>query len=275
MDGDVFKQMFSTFLTPEIQGCLSAIDSVAGFKLSESDRKPFLYFHKYITDPQPRFITDWRSDKKLEKWYHRLVNGVLGDTQNTFACIVYHYERLCNIEKSVMELVEQYDYKKVLGNSTMALGNTLVWDFEYQAFILAFRRCLDYLARALCCYFRNEFHSFRQLGEFLKKQKPADITQPIIAAHEKYLELFDFVLSDGERKSLRDIISHYEYVGVGCINLSQRGFVLVGGGEELAISGPNETVLLSDVLDGHMSNMRACINEILVTYVDTLRSKGV
>lgn len=204
-----------------------------------------------------------------------MVNGVLGDTQNAFACIVYHYERLCNIEKSVMELVEKYDYKKVLGNSTIALGNTLVWDFEYQAFILAFRRCLDYLARALCCYFRNEFHSFRRLSEFLKKQKPADITQPIIAVHEKYLELFDFVLSDGESKSLRDIISHYEYVDVGCINLSQRGFVLVGGGEELAISGTNEKVILSDVLDGRMRNMRACINEMLVTYVDTLRSKGV
>ena len=258
-----------------MQKCLSAAESIVGFRLSDSDRVPFLYFHNYITNPQPDFITTWRNDKKLEKWYHRLVNGVLGEVQNTMACIVYHYDRLCSIEKSVMAIVEEYNYKKVLGNSFIGLGNTLIWDFEYQSFILAFRRCLDYLARSLCCYFRNDFHSFRRLGKNLQRLKPPEITEPLINIHSKYIDLFEFVLSEGDRKSTRDKISHYEYIGVGCINLSQQGFVLVGGGEDLNLSYDEKPIKLSEVLEKHMSNIRACINEMLITFVNALRSQGV
>lgn len=232
---DVFKKMSESFFSPEIQGCLSVVESIAGYKLSASDRQPFLYFHNYLTNPQPNFVTEWRNDESQEKWYHKFSNGILGDVQNAFACIIYHYERLVSIEQSVLEGIEKHNYRNVIGNSTIGLGNTLVWDFEYQAFILAFRRCLDYLARAISTYFKNDFHSFRKLGGFLENLDRPAVTTRLVELHKKYREEFDFVLSDGNRKSVRDKISHYEYVPVGCINLSQRGFMLVGGGEELGL----------------------------------------
>ena len=268
MDDEIFKKMTENFFSPEIQGCLSVVESIAGYKLSAADRQPFLYFHSYLTNPQPEFINNWRSDPTLEKWYHRFVNGFLGDVQNTFACVFYHHERLKAIETAVIENIEKFDYRRVLGNSTIGLGNTLVWDFEYQAFILAYRRCLDYLARAICTYFKNDFHSFRRLGDFLTKQRPESITVPLISLHDKYCPMFDFVLSEGNRKSLRDKISHYEYVPVGTINLSQRGFVLVGGGAELGITG---TVMLSEVLDNQVANLKACVREMIYCFVDLLR----
>lgn len=271
MNEDVFKRMSDSIASPEIQGCIAVIESIAGFRLSPNDRQPFLYFHSYITNPQPPFITAWRADPQLEKWYHRFVNGFLRDVQNTFACVLYHHGRLKAIEGTVMENIEKHDYRKVIGNSTMALGNTLTWDFEYQAFVLAYRRCLDYLARAICTYFKNDFHSFRRLSSFLEKQKSGEIAQALISVHTKYFPLFEFVLSEGERKSLRDKISHYEYVAVGTINLSQHGFVLVGGGEQLGLSHPTGAATLSEVLDSHVSNIKGCVREMVYRFVDAVR----
>ena len=271
MDNEIFKQMTETFYSPEIQGCLSAVESIIGYKLSAADKQPFLYFHNYITNPEPGFITDWRSDPRLEKWYHRLVNGFLGDVQNTIACVFYHHGRLKVIENAVIESIERFNYRKAIGNSCLGLGNTLVWDFEYQAFILAFRRCLDYLARAISAYFRNDFHSFRKLNYFLQKQSPDSITSPLISLHQKYGPLFEFVLSEGNRKSVRDKISHYEYVSVGTINLSQRGFMLAGGGEQLNAANTRGPVMLSEIIDSHIANLRACIREMIFGFVDSVQ----
>lgn len=273
MDEDIFNKMTATLFSPEIHGCMSVIESIAGYKLSASDRQPFLYFHNYLTNPQPNFITTWREDPQQEKWYHSFTNGILGDVQNSLACILYHHDRLVSIESSVMEGIEKFNYRNVIGNSTIALGNTLVWDFEYQAFILAFRRCLDYLARAICTYFKNDFHSFRRLGDYLKKLDRPTVTSPLIKLHEKYSVEFNFVLSEGNRKSVRDKISHYEYVPVGCINLSQRGFMLAGGGEELGPMGQHGAVLLSEVLQKHVTNIRGCIREFIYAYVDSIKTE--
>ncbi len=130
------------------------------------------------------------------------------------------YEKLIAIEQSVMKEIEKYNYRKVIENCTIAIENTLIWDFEYQAFVLAFRRCLDYLTRAICAYFKSDFHSFRRFDKFLKKLDRPIVTKPLIDLHRKYSKRFDFVLSKGNQKSVRDKISHYEYVPVGCINLT-------------------------------------------------------
>lgn len=270
MNEEPFQQMFATFSSPEIQGCLAAIESAAGYKLSARDRQPFLYFHSYITEPQPDFITRWRSDPDLEKWYHRLVNGFLSDLQNTFACVLYHHDRLIAIETQVMEAVERFNYRRLLKNSAVALGNTLVWDFEYQAFVLAYRRCLDYFARAASAYFKNEVHSFRKLESYLAKTPPKEISDALAPKFEKYRPDFDFVLSEGTRKSLRDRISHYGYVQAGTVNLTERGFVFVGGGEELI--GLTSGALLSDVLNERVSKLRGFLREAIFSYIDAVRA---
>ena len=58
---------------------------------------------------------------------------------------------------------------------------------------------------------------------------------------------------------------------VGVINLSQRGFVLAGGGEQLGPSHPTGAVTLSEVLDGHVSNLKGCVREMIYRFVDAVR----
>jgi hypothetical protein len=266
---DAFAKIRKAYSSPELQKCFSAIEAIAGFDLNPVDRTPFLHFHDYLTNPQPAFVEAWRSDTKLEKWYHRFVNGILGDVQSTLACVLYHHGRLKDIESSVTAAIEAFEYRNVLGDSTVAIGNTRVLDFEYQAFILAYRRCLDYLARAICTYFRNDFHSFRTLGEFLQSRNPGHVSRLLIPLHAKHSEHFAFVLSEGNRKSLRDKISHYEYVPAGCVNLSRRGFVLAGGGEELGLSA--ESGSLSEVLDRRVVRLNQCVREMVFGYVEGMR----
>ena len=258
------------FNSEAIQGCLNVINSIVDYKLSVEDKNLFLFFHNFITNPQPKFITEWREDKLKEKWYHKFVNSILDDTQSALICVQYHFDKLLEIEKAVLTGVEKFNYKEVLGPGTvLGLGSSLVWDFEYQAFVLAYRRTLDYLSRGICCYFKNDYHSFRTLDSFLQKQNRPNFTKPLIDIHNKFQKEFDFVLSDGKRKSIRDRISHYEYVKVGIINLSSRGLILVGGGEELGLTNDG---LLSESVGEKMNYLKACIRELITTYVECIKN---
>src|SRR5208282_4105564 len=128
---------------PEIVGCIEDAREILAFDLPESERKSFLLFHDFITNPQPRFLTEWRSTTRGGRWYHALVKGLIGDTQNAYTCVLYHFQRLSNLESEVMEKISKRNYVDALGNSTVGISNTLRWDFEYQAYVFAYRRCLD------------------------------------------------------------------------------------------------------------------------------------
>lgn len=252
--------------------CFKFIESILGYKLSAGDRQPFLYFHGFLTNPEPSFITDWRNDTKKEHLYHKFSNRILGDVQNAFPCVLYHYNRLVSLENELLSGIENFNYREIIGkNSGIGGGNSLIFDFEYQAYILAFRRCLDYLARALGTYFLQDYNSFRKLGDFLTKLNRESITQPLIEIHSKYLPKFDFVLSDGNKKSVRDIISHYEYVSVGTINLSRRGIIIAGGGKNEFILYGEKNLLLSEVLGKQVSDLKLCIREFIYAYVEIIK----
>jgi hypothetical protein len=258
--------------SPEITGALAVIKQTLGYDLPPSDRQSFLYFHSFVTTPQPEFITAWRADLRLEKWYHRFVNGFLGDVQNSLGCVLYHAGRIAELEAAVLNGIDRFKYREVLGpSSAVGVGNTLKWDFEYQAFVLSYRRCLDSLARAICTYFRNDFHSFRGLGGQLRKLKPEVITEPLATLHAEHVDNFRFVLSEGDRKSVRDRISHYEYVSAGSLNLNHRGLMVLGGGENLGFGPPHQAVLLSTMMDDHVKNLRSCVHQMIVRFVDCAR----
>ncbi|MCL4559313.1 MAG: hypothetical protein M1281_01705 [Chloroflexi bacterium] len=266
-----FQQLWEVFINPDVQRCIHAIDQIVGYRLPESARRSFLSFHKFVTtDPPPVFIIQWRTNKKLEYWYHKHINGILGSTQNALACAYYHRDNLIEIEKQVLDELQNHNYKKALGNSTLGLGNTLRWDFEYQAFILAVRRCLDYLVRALAAFFKNDFHSYHRFSVFLKSQKPEIVAEKLCEVHSSYLAKFSFVTSEGSNKSIRDRISHYEYVPVGTINLSSRGFLLAGGGEELKPSSSGQFELLSEIIDQHLMDLQDCIDTYITCYINAV-----
>jgi hypothetical protein len=192
------------------------------------------------------------------------------NTRNAFAAVWYHFERLSAFESQVVQKLSERDYVRALGNGTLALGNTLKWDFEYQAFVLAYRRCLDYLTRGLAAFFKQEFHSFRTLPKSLAQQKPKSVADALISVHTKHRSNFDFVLSEG-RKSVRDKIAHYEWVAGGGINLTRHGFVLIGGGEALSFTQEFNSTRLTEALESRVRMLKACIDEMLTVFAASAR----
>ena len=152
-----FTEMENIWRIPALQKCISDIESFTGYKLSPESQKPFICFHAFVSsDPPPSYISAWRSDVKSERWYRNHVGGILGHVQSALACVCYHRDNLCAIEESVRQIFVKSGVQEILGNTTVALGNTIRWDAEYQAFVLSVRRCLDYIARALAAYFKYD-----------------------------------------------------------------------------------------------------------------------
>lgn len=265
---DEFQRMHATFNSPQIQGYLTALGVIAGYQLSPADRQPFLYFHGYITAPQPDFISSWRGDPKSEIWYHRLTNGMLGDVQNSLACVHYHCEQLTHLEQNAMAAFEKFECRSVLGNSTIAPGNTLKLDFEYQAFVLACRRTLDHMSISMAAYFKDRSNSFRKIDKTLHRFKSKQASDMLLAIYNEHRAHFNFVATDGYGLSIRDRIAHYEFVPAGVVNLSVRGFVIAGGAENLA---PFQGKLLSEVVQSHANNLRRFVRIFLPAFVDAMR----
>ena len=260
------KSGLNMFFSPEMQDCLAKVREIAGYELSPQNRVPFLLFHKFITEPQPDFISKLRSDPKKEHWYHDLVNGILGNVRSSFSCVLYHQDRVVQLEQMLMEVLEEHNIKGLPKNGSLGLGGTTVLDFEYQAYVLAFRRCLDQFAWALAAFFKNRYSSFRTLASFLERQKPKAVAQKIIDIHKNHVSNFEFVLSEGGVTSIRDRIAHHEFVSAGCFNLSNRGVVLVGGGENLNIpSGISKT--LAEILEYKSRCLHQCIAEMIETFI--------
>lgn len=269
---DVFQVMRNIGMNQEIVACIQDAQECLAFDLPQSESTSFLLFHDFITNPQPRFITEWRNVPHQEKWYHALVNGLNGTTRNAYAAVLYHFQNLAALEANVMERISKRDFAEVLGNSTVGIGNTLKWDFEYQAFVAAYRRCLDYLTRGLAAFFKQTFHSFNSMPEKLRSQKPESVAIALDAVHKKHHRNFAFVMSDGEKKSVRDKIMHYDWVDAGAINLTRHGFILIGGGEALSFGMEFNRARLTEALARRIQMLKACIDDMLTVFVAEVRA---
>jgi hypothetical protein len=225
-----------SILGNEMAQIIMETQAIAGYELPPEARRGFLLFHKFITDPVPSYISAWRASKQTEHWYHRHVNGILGDVQGAVARAYYHRDRMAQIESALLSAIERVDYRSKLGNSTFGLGSTLKWDFEYQAFVLATRSALDYLRRALSAYFQDKSHSYNTWPKALRAAKPKALAEALLATYEARRNGLVYLKQNQAGVSLRDQIAHHGHVSPAVINLNAKGLFLLGGGEDLAFN---------------------------------------
>src|ERR1700722_9053288 len=81
---EIFSVMRNLGFNPEVVACIQDAQEVLAFNLPDPEREAFLHSHDFITNPQPKFITDWRASPHEEKWYHALVNGLNGAARNAY-----------------------------------------------------------------------------------------------------------------------------------------------------------------------------------------------
>lgn len=120
-------------------------------------------------------------------------------------------------------------------------------------------------------YFKTESNSFRSLPKTIAKMAPSEVVEAIQAAHARHVADLDYIMAEG-RKSVRNRIAHYEFVAAGVINLSRRGFVLLGGGEGLGMPRGATEARLQDVLSSRLERLHACVADMIDSFVHAARS---
>lgn len=255
------------FLSSEMLVCLGKIYELVDYKISMDYRAPFLDFKQFITNPNLNYISSLRTDPKKEHWYHALVNGIVENVQGSLSCMLYHQDRIIHIERALIRFFQEFNFKGLPKNGELIFQNTSILDFEYQAYVLAFRRCLDQLSCALAAFFKNKHGSFRTLPKFLEHRKPREIANKLTNVHTKYVNSFEFVLSDSGVTSVRDRIAHYEFVHAGRLSVSSKGILLIGGGENLNLSEGTK-ITLTEILQIRASSLQKCIAEMLKVFIE-------
>jgi len=258
--------MLRRLLGDEIASAMVEVDAIAGFDLPDADNEMFADFIRWL-NPRPDFIAHWRSDPVLErKHYGRFMQG-LEACRGGYAASLYHLGRLEEIEDGLHEILSRFDFTRTFPpGSSAAFGNTRRWDFEYQAFVLAYRRSLDGLAWGLSTYFKAEQSSFRQFAKALPKYHPASVATPLAAACARHMENFAFVMGAERGLSVRDRIAHREAVQAGTINVGAYGHRIIGGGENLGLADFADRQRLSEALRNRLHALRDCIGDLLQAF---------
>src|SRR5439155_2932348 len=179
--------------TEEIRSVGNAARSIVGYELSADKKRTLSEFHNYITgDPKPPFVLEADSDLDAARWLKLLREGVSEATQNALACVYYHHDRIAEMEHRITDALYATGIVERLQacNAAIVPLNTVAIDAEYQAFIFASRRCLDYSTRALATFFRAHFHSFRTFGKCLTDRKPMIVCQALKAEPQHYINKF-------------------------------------------------------------------------------------
>ena len=254
------------FLGPVFGGAIEEIAAVADFELSGEAARPFVEFVHWV-NARPAFIARWRADPVAETRDYLRFMIVSDGARSAYAAACYHLGRLKQIEAAVNAVLSRYDFTDQLPpNSVAAIGRMRQLDFEYQAFVLAYRRCLDYLAWGLSTYFKEKQSSYRKFGKTLASAHPSTVAVALKAAYDRHSQKFKFVMGAERGQSVRDRISHYEFVQAATINVGVNGHRFVGGGEKLRLTDPADRRSLSEILEERANDLHACISDFLTTF---------
>ncbi len=251
----------------KIKSVIDGIQKISNIKLTDELMEPFNKFFGFVKTSvakNPKYLDP---EITFNKWYHRYVNGIYLDVRQALVGTYYHLNNVRQLELNIFDYVERLDVEDIFNNANLAIGSTNIADFEYQAYVLSYRRCLDYLARGIASSLCQDQNSFNALKNFLEKKKE----QKLLEVYNYYRPEFDFVISTQDKKTTRDLIAHYQYTQAWTLNLSNKGLSFAGGPEQLhrTESNSKEIILLSTVLDARFDILCNCIRDFIQVLIDT------
>lgn len=248
-------------LGPVLGGACGELRREVDFDIPQADQQPWVQFIEW-TNTRPPFVARWRADERQERrCYARLVDAI-DASRSAYVGAIYHLDRVRTIEMKVREILSGYDFHSALPKgSSAAIGRCRQADFEYQAFIFAYRRSLEYLAWGLSTYFAAETDSFKKFGR-VGTWKPEPVAQAMAASYSRHIDKFEFALSAERGRSVRDRLAHKEFIPAFHVNVGPFGYRLF----TLEAGMRPETRSLTDLLEERIQNLHACITDMLSTF---------
>jgi hypothetical protein len=209
-------------------------------------------------------VNDPEVAAKLEAWDHkggfwrqRLVRGINEHVRQTLTISAYHHLNLKAMDDGVVHALQGMPFGQ---NEGIGGGDTTAMDAEYQAFILACRRCLDQLTYAVAACFKQEYDSFRTLStDFLSKQRNRRLAGSLEYTYRSHeINFHGWLYSRTEKRSLRDRVAHRSSIRVGTLNASLGGIFFMGAD----IPDPSfKGRRISDVTSDLFGLLQSCVND--------------
>jgi len=228
-------------LSTRVYPFLEDLEEIAGFEFPTSTKQKFLAFHaSIIATPRLPILTRLTTEGGSRRdWLTPFINAVLGHVQEGLAASYYHFANVESIERKMLSsaLTRLPNIQQTEG-TTIAGGNTRKLNFEYQAFVFALRRTMEYLAVSVGAFFKCEVHRIRKLAESIATAEPQDLRDRVRARLEESLQsLLDILHTDNKKRSVRDQLAHWEAVDAGVFHITWRSegilVAIAGGGENL------------------------------------------
>ncbi|HET6571920.1 MAG TPA: hypothetical protein VFG58_10590 [Solirubrobacterales bacterium] len=186
-------------------------------------------------------------------WLGEMKEGIFGDFREGLATARYHLDRAELIENRITEIATQHE-GDLFGQGNVGIGlHSRPLVAEYQAFEMALRRSLEYLAHAVAAYFKTDGSRIRSLADTISGRQPEKACRAATMRLEG-ANIEELIGPKSGPKSVRDRVAHHESVSPGVVNVGRKpdGTLWVrlhGDAEDLNASDPHgETETLSDVL---------------------------
>jgi hypothetical protein len=251
-DEDTFRKMRELAEHPTVRDFYQHAESVAGFSLPPSVKALFDKHHRHCFDePTPDFTKNWGPESANWKWQRLHNEAIFGSAQSATAAVFYHSENLLRMEREVLSFHDRDTLTKLMGRSAFGGGNTQKLDFEYHAFIFAFRRTLDYLSRGIAALVREECKSYNKLPSALRNHATKPWISQILEMHTQHAPHLTTFVHQDRGYSTRDKIAHLLHVPAGSLNVNAQGLFFAGGGESLEPSNR-----LTEVIGLHLNTLR-------------------
>lgn len=262
-DQEIFRQMMELSEHPVIRDFHYHVQAIAGFSLPPSIKVLFQRHHHHCFDePYPDFTKGWGTESPNWKWQKLHNDSILGSAQSAAAAVFYHCENLTRIEREVLSFRDINLLIPLIDRSVIGGSNTQKLNFEYHAFIFAYRRTLDYLSRGIAALVKEECKSYNKLLASLQNHSDKPWVRQITDMHLKYATRLETFVHPARGHSTRDRIAHYLHVPAGCLNVSAKGIFFVGGGENLEHSNR-----LGDVINSYVLTLREVLAECFFSMV--------
>lgn len=241
------------------------ITPIVSVRLKPELTECFSVFLRVTNNPQnASALNMWGLEKA--KWKDILTNGILSNTKESLKITAYHAVRIGELNKQIVDSLSDLP---LAINESIGGGDMTVINAEYQAFILACRRCLDQLSYAISGFFKNECSSFRDLGTFLSKQKKLSIyADPLIEIYNQHEPNFHgWLLSRENKQSIRDSLAHTKSISVGTLNVNGGGVFFVG------MDAPSAEFVHQNVAEITLNlffKIQACVDELVIKTAENL-----
>lgn len=215
--------------------------SVLGYDLPRDLALVFRNIHARITDDSLLETHPHLSSKKHRSrdWRGILHNAILGSCQRQAAQCLYHLNNLISLENLAINLIHTRN-PKLAANQSMALSAEKI-DFEFHALVTALKVYLSYTAGAIFAFFKQEHYSFNHYKSNLRTKQPERYSTAIAKLLDEQWPRLSLFYSIEDRRSVRDVIAHYRYVGAGWINI-------YGGEKIAAVTAMPQELLSNEVL---------------------------